>query len=195
MDSLTRSATDAGIILLLLAGVAMFRSPRTARVGNGAAALALAAAIALVLVRHPVGAATWLVLALAVGGALGLAAAYRVNMLQIPAMIAFQHGAGGLAAVLISLAELWHGSQSGISALGQASGILGLAIGAATFSGSLIASGKLIGWLRPTPTLLPRHGRISQVAAAAVIGCGALAFGATGNDCLALLLVLLVLSV
>lgn len=195
MDSCARGATDMGIVLLLLTGVALFRSPRTARPGNGAAALALAAAIALILLRNSLGAVTWIVLALTVGGTLGLVAAYRVQMLQIPAMIAFQHGAGGLAAVLISFAELWRGRETGITPLGQASGILGLAIGSATFSGSLIASGKLIGCLRPTPTLLPRHSLISRWVTAATIGGGVLAFCATGSSCLGWLLVLVLLSV
>ncbi len=195
MDSLARGASDAAIVLLLLAGVALFRSPRTARWGNGAAALALGAAIALVLRRNPVGAVTWLILALAAGSALGLLAAYRTTMLRIPGMIAFQHGAGGLAAVLISLVELWPGRVANLPALGQVSGLLGLAIGSATLSGSLIASGKLRGWVRPTPFLLPRHGLISQVIGAAAVVCGVLAFVAGGNSRLVLLLLLPALGV
>lgn len=195
MTTFARVATDGSIVVLLLAGVALFRSPRTARLGNGAAAAALAAAMLLVLLRNPVNAWTWLVIALVTGSGLGLVAAYRVNMLQVPAMVAFQHGVGGLAAMLIAFVELWRGGQTGMTALGQMSGILGLGIGSATFSASLIASGKLIGWLRPTPTLLPKHGRVFRALVAAGVGFGVLACWADGIGSVAAMLGLVIVCV
>lgn len=192
-SAFSRAATDGIVIVLLLAGVALFRSPRTARWGNAAGALALGAAILLVFLRNRMGGTAGLVLALSLGSALGLAAAYRVTMLEVPAMVAFQHGAGAVAAVLVSFAELWRNRHGGIAPLAEVAGILGLAIGSATFTASLIASGKLIGWLRPAPKLLPRHGLLAQGVAAAAIVCGLLAFGATGNRCLAALGVLIAL--
>ena len=195
MTTFTRVAMDGSIVVLLLAGVAMFRWPRTARLGNGAAAAALAAAILLVLLRNPVNAGTWLVIALITGGGLGLVAAYRVNMLQVPAMVAFQHGVGGLAAMLIAFVELWRGGQTGMTALGQMAGILGLSIGSATFSASLIASGKLIGRLRPTPTLLPKHGRVFQALVAAGAGFGVLACWVDGTGRVAAMVGLVIVCV
>ena len=88
------------------------------------------------------------VLALAVGGMVGCAVAVRVNMIQIPAMVAFQHGAGGIAAFLTSFVELTRAGDHGLS-VGQFSGVLGIIIGAATFSGSLVASAKLAGVVPP----------------------------------------------
>lgn len=80
-----------------------------------------------------------------------------VNMIQIPAMVAFQHGAGGVAACLIPFTELTREPAGHVPAVGKVSGILGLVIGAATFSGSMIASGKLANRLDQKPTILPQH--------------------------------------
>jgi H+-translocating NAD(P) transhydrogenase subunit beta len=143
--------TDAIIILVLFAGVRAFRSPRTARWGNAAAAGALLAAMLLVVSRHGVGRPGLVLLALLAGSSFGFLAAARVTMTQIPAMIALQHGAGGLAATLVSLLEIWRGSQTGLTGSQALAGLLGMLIGAATFSGSMIAAGKLGGRLNLAP--------------------------------------------
>jgi len=147
---------DLSIILLLVVGIAQFRTPRGARLGNATAATALLLAIALVLYRNHIGDPALLVMALLVGGIIGTIIAMRITMIQIPAMVAFQHGAGGVAACAIAFVEL---TRAGMPAhvVGVVSGFLGLAIGAATFSGSMLASGKLAGKLRQTPTVLPGH--------------------------------------
>jgi NAD(P) transhydrogenase subunit beta len=147
--------TDALIILALFTGVGLFRSPRSARFGNLLAALALLAAMGLVVARHGLDRPGLVLGALAAGAGLGLAAALRVTMTQIPAMIAFQHGAGGLAALLISLLELWRAQEAALSGAQALAGLLGLVIGSATFTGSLLAAGRLSG-LQPAVTVRPR---------------------------------------
>jgi NAD(P) transhydrogenase subunit beta len=77
-------------------------------------------------------------------------------MIQIPAMVAFQHGAGGVAAFFLSLAELMRGSQH-LGMMNEISGLLGLAIGSLTFSGSMIAGGKLSNKLGQAQKILPKH--------------------------------------
>ena len=113
------------------------------------------------------------VLALVAGGSLGCWVATRVNMIQIPAMVAFQHGAGGIAAFITSFVELTR-DRSHVLTVGQLSGVLGIILGAATFSGSMVASAKLAGVVRQTPTIFPKHNwllaaNLSAVAVLAVL--------------------------
>jgi NAD(P) transhydrogenase subunit beta len=97
---------DFAIILILFLGIWRFHAPRTARSGNFAAAFALLCALGVVLVGNSIREPATVVLALLAGGAVGCLVAVRVNMIQIPAMVAFQHGAGGIAAFLTSFVEL-----------------------------------------------------------------------------------------
>jgi len=160
---------DLSIIVLLVIGIAMFRTPRGARRGNATAATALLLAIVIVLYRNAVIDPAVLVGALLVGGIIGTVIAMRVTMIQIPAMVAFQHGAGGIAACAIAYVEL---TRVGVetSLVGEVSGFLGLAIGAATFSGSMLASGKLSGKLSGAPTVLPGHGAILVALVISIVG-------------------------
>ncbi len=159
---------DLAAIVLLIAGISMFRSPRGARMGNLVAALALAVAVVLVLGRHNVTGLSLVLLVVAVGTILGWIVAVRVTMIQIPAMIAFQHGAGGVAAFLIAFVELTR-SVGSLTPVTRFSGILGLAIGAATFSASMIASGKLASRLRPALVSLRFHNGWLWLCAALIV--------------------------
>ena len=178
MGNWTTILVDLSIIVLLVIGISMFRTPRGARRGNATAATALLLAIALVLYRNAVLEPAILVVALLIGGVVGTIVAMRVTMIQIPAMVAFQHGAGGVAACAIAFVELTRGGAPS-SVVGEVSGFLGLIIGAATFSGSMVASGKLSGKLKGTPTVLRGHGVILLVLLTAIAGLSV--FGATAG--------------
>jgi H+-translocating NAD(P) transhydrogenase subunit beta len=176
MSGWTDILIDLSIIGLLIIGISQFRTPRGARVGNATAGTALLLAIVLVLCRNHILDPMLLLLALLVGSAIGAFIAMRVTMIQIPAMVAFQHGAGGVAACAISLVELTRGGAS-TGVVGEVSGFLGLVIGAATFSGSMVASGKLAAKLRQTPSVLPGHNWILLFLLALIVGL--CLFGAT----------------
>ena len=154
MDPLDLLA-DLVVIALLVAGIARFRTPGGARAGNHAAALALVAAIVLVLIRTGVAHPAVVALATAAGALLGTAVAFRASMTSIPAVVAFQHGMGGVTAVLVSAIELTRAVEP--TASGKVSGLFGLVLGAATFSASLLAAGKLDNRLRQAPTRLRGH--------------------------------------
>lgn len=198
MNSHWRLLLDFGIIAILLFGVALFRAPRAARAGNLAAALALAGALIAVLLVNPLRDPAVVMLALLAGGAAGGVVAMRTKMIQMPAMIAFQHGMGGIAAFLTSLVELNRAATT-LPMTGQVAGLLGITVGAATFSGSLIASGKLAGVLRQTPVLLPRHAAIQTTLLVAILALGALVLQAAAPallyGSLALILVAVALGV
>lgn len=167
---------DFAIVALFLVGVALFRSPRWALYGNWVAALALLLAGLSVALRHKLFDVEWLVLALVLGSGIGWWRAVRSNMVQIAAMIAFQHGAGGMAAFIVSFVELVYRSGSGGS-VAEISGIFGLGLGSATFSASMLASARLSGWLGQKPVVWRKHHLFAilivlAVAAAAGFGAG-----------------------
>ncbi|MBW2655806.1 MAG: NAD(P)(+) transhydrogenase (Re/Si-specific) subunit beta, partial [Deltaproteobacteria bacterium] len=159
---------DFSVIGILILGIWLFRRPNTAKLGNLTAAFALTCAAGLVLYRNGTQYPYIVLISLVIGSAAGYWIAKKITMIQIPAMVAFQNGAGGLASFLISFVELMRGSQH----LGMANeffGLLGLTTGALTFSGSMIAGGKLSNTLGQTPRILPKHTWLVMVNLAAII--------------------------
>ncbi len=193
MNGLATIAVDLGIIVLFMAGIWRFTTPKGARAGNLTAAFALAAAMALVLYRHGTINAAALMLSIFIGGAAGILLSTRVTMIQIPAMVAFQHGAGGIAAFLISAIELSRVTPP-FGPVAKVSGILGLVIGAATFSASMVASGKLANRISQVPVVLPLHGFILGTLAAAVSTLGIAAFTAPHAMIVVICAALIILS-
>ncbi len=160
--------TDFAVIAILIVGIWLFRYPQRAKAGNLVAATAVVLALVLVVWRHP-GLETGLIAVfIAAGSATGWAVAYRVTMIQIPAMVAFQHGAGGVAAFLVAAVELVRESPDP-TGLAFVAGILAMVVGAATFSASMIASAKLANRMRSTPVFLPRHNAVLIAAAVLAI--------------------------
>lgn len=147
------------VILLFLGGIALFRSPRTARQGDWLNMLAYAGAVAFVILRYPMLSPAFVLVAILLGGTLGATLALRVSMLGVPQMIAFQHGCGGVAAFLIAFSHLIR-EGANLTTLAQVHAVLGIVVGAATFSGSLIAAGKLARKIKQPPVFLPKHSTI-----------------------------------
>lgn len=170
---------DLPIVAIFLLGIWLFRNLHTARQGNSLAAFVLAFAVGLVVVREPLGASEILLPALAVGSLVGWAVAMRVNMIQIPAMVALQNGAGGMAAFLVAFVELSRGAEPSLS-VREAAGVLGLVVGALTAGGSLVAAEKLAGLARQTPVVLPGHAWLLRGGAAAALAAGILVPLASG---------------
>ncbi len=159
---------DFCVIATLILGIWLFRRPQRAKSGNLTAALALAGGAGLVLFRNGLYHPLLVTAALVVGSGAGYWVARRITMTQIPAMVAFQHGAGGVAAFCLSLAELLRGGDH-LGMINEVSGLLGLAIGTVTFSASMVAGGKLSATLAQTPRVLPRHTRLVVVNFAAIV--------------------------
>ena len=96
-----------------------------------AAAAALGGALLAVLLRNRIGHLGVLVPAVVVGALVAWLVAVRVGMIQIPAMVAFQNGAGGAASFLVCAVNLAGGAGQAATPVGQVVGLLGLAVGAA----------------------------------------------------------------
>lgn len=176
MFDYSRMVTDVLVVALILLGIWQFRTPRGALRGNALAAGALGLAVGLVAMRHDILRPEWVLGTLLVGAVMGSWVARRVNMIQAPAMVAIQHGAGGLAAFLVCSVELAGGAGPSVG-VEEMTGLAGLAIGGATFSGSLVAGGKLANVLSQPPQRLPAHGWWLLTAVGALVATMAVAGG------------------
>lgn len=143
--------------ILFITGLKMLSHPLTARKGNFIAALGMLLAIIVTIVFHrkdgkPVGNIPLILAAIAIGTAIGWIIARRVKMTAMPQLVSFFNGMGGAAAALISIMEFPHVSPELIARSGMANGhvlaiLLGLTIGTVSWAGSMIAFGKLDGWI------------------------------------------------
>jgi NAD(P) transhydrogenase subunit beta len=185
---------DLIVIIVLIAGIWLFREPRRAKFGNLMAAFALTSAFILVLYRNGIVDTGVVVISLLVGATTGYAVARAVSMIQIPAMVAFQHGAGGVAAFLVSLVELTHSTHA-LDAVSEISGVLGLTIGGLTFSASMVASAKLANRIRQTPQILPGHNLLMLWTIGGLIVVGVSSFYFTTDLVWILYLAQILLSV
>jgi NAD/NADP transhydrogenase beta subunit len=184
---------DFTVIAVLILGIRQFREPQRARHGNLTAAFALFMALVLVLYRHGIVDVGTVAVSLLAGSIAGYALARAVSMIQVPAMVAFQHGAGGVAAFLVALVELTRTTHA-LTLVSEISGVLGLAIGSLTFSGSMIASAKLANKMRQAPQVLAFHNRLVFANLAVLSGVGAATFFAPAEVAYFLYIVEIVLG-
>ncbi|WP_405933253.1 NAD(P)(+) transhydrogenase (Re/Si-specific) subunit beta [Streptomyces sp. NBC_00827] len=143
-------------------GLHLMNHPRTARRGNtlsaGAMAVAIGATAWLVVHQDRISSTGWLVLVSGgvLGAALGLWAAREVRMTAMPQLVSLFNAVGGGAAALIAVNDLLQAENpAGLGARVSLPGALGIAIGTVTFSGSLIAAGKLQGVVSGAPVVFP----------------------------------------
>ncbi len=157
--------------------------PSTSRQGNTYGMVGMGIAILTTLALTTPTPMGWMliVLGLAVGGGLGAVIARRIAMTSMPQLVAGFHSLVGLAAVLVAAAALYAPSSFSIGEVGQIHGqalvemSLGVAIGAITFTGSIIAFLKLDGRMSGKPIMLPmRHAINIAIFAAIVVLVGVL---------------------
>jgi len=168
----------AGVLFILaLRGLS---SPVTSRRGNFLGMIGMAiAAVTTLAVARPETPLTWamIVIGIAIGGGIGALVARRIPMTAMPELVAAFHSLVGLAAVLVAAAAFYAPEAFGIGsprAIHTASLIemsLGAAIGAITFSGSVIAFLKLSGRMSGKPILLPARHLINIALAALLVFC------------------------
>ncbi len=171
-------------LLYLLAGVLFIlalrglSSPESSRRGNMFGMIGMAIAIATTLASHPPASAlSWglVVLGIAIGGGIGAVIARKVPMTSMPELVAAFHSLVGMAAVLVAAGAFYAPAAFGIGTeahIHQQSLIemsLGVAIGAITFTGSVIAFLKLSGRMSGKPITLPGRHVINIALAAALV--------------------------
>ena len=168
----------AGILFILaLRGLS---SPATSRAGNrnGMIGMTIAVGTTIALFWNALDATTWGILAAGavIGGGIGAYIARKIPMTDMPQLVAAFHSLVGLAAVLVAAAALYAPVSFGIGNVGDlatASLIelaLGSAIGALTFTGSVIAFAKLNGNMSGAPILLPARHLLNILLGAGIVG-------------------------
>ena len=185
MTSSLSTVAYLGAAILFILSLGGLSNPESSRRGNLYGMVGMAIAVLATLIGpqvEPRGIA-WIVGAMAVGGALGLYAARVVKMTQMPELVALMHSLVGLAAVLVGFAnyidpaatEHFKGAERTIH---EAEIYIGILIGAITFSGSLIAFGKLSAKIGGKPMLLPGRHWINLAGLVLVVWLGTRFVGA-----------------
>ena len=162
------------LFILCLGGLS---NQETARRGNVYGIAGMTIAVLATVFGYRVGALglPWIIAAMVVGAIIGLYAARKVQMTQMPELVALMHSLVGLAACLIGFASyvdtsiVFSGAEKTIHEIEIYVGIL---IGAITFSGSVIAFGKLSGKIGGKPVLLPGRHFLNLVGLLVVVGFG-----------------------
>ena len=160
--------------VLFIFGLKQLSSPATARSGNRLAAIGMALALAATLIDRQIISFWTIAIGTVIGAAMGIYFGRTVQMTAMPQMVALFNGMGGATAALVSVAEYLrlsgHGEAIGV---GEATSIvLGTAIGAISFTGSIIAFGKLQEILPGKPLQFPLQRLVNGVVLLAVISLG-----------------------
>ncbi|HEY3501702.1 MAG TPA: NAD(P)(+) transhydrogenase (Re/Si-specific) subunit beta [Actinocatenispora sp.] len=158
-------------------GLHLMNSPATARRGNLVSAAGMALAVVLTcwhLATDRPGATGPIVLAagVLVGGVAGALLARRVAMTAMPQLVSLFNAVGGGAAALVAVTEYARLADGGVGVRTTVTTLLDVVIGAITFTGSLVAAGKLQGWVTGSPVLFPGR-RVVSIALVAVVVAGA----------------------
>ena len=198
----------AVLFILSLAGLS---KQETAKYGNWFGIVGMAIALVATIASPSVSGVVYILIAMAIGGAVGARLALKVEMTQMPELVAILHSFVGLAAVLVgfnsfielipsgstsvvlsfsSPEEFMAAAQAAMSKLaeegaqqGHLTGamlnihlteiFLGVFIGAVTFTGSIVAFGKLNGIISSKPLNLPHKHKLNQQPADSACACGA----------------------
>ncbi len=163
MSASLATVSYIGATILFILSLGGLSHPETSRRGNlyGIVGMALAVLATVFGPRVTAGGIGWIVGAMVAGGGIGLYAARVVKMTQMPELVALMHSLVGLAACLVGFANYIDPSvqmEGAEKAIHEVEIYVGILIGAVTFSGSVIAFGKLSGRIGGKPMLLPgRH--------------------------------------
>ncbi|MFN9013080.1 MAG: Re/Si-specific NAD(P)(+) transhydrogenase subunit beta [Pseudomonadota bacterium] len=170
-----------GAIILFVLSLGGLSNPETARRGNLLGIVGMTIAVLATVVLGPrvtAGGIPWIVGALVVGGAIGLYAAKKVQMTQMPELVALMHSLVGLAACLVGFASYVDTSTVFPTpvekTIHEIEIYVGILIGAVTFSGSVVAFGKLSGRIGGKPLLLPARHWLNLAALLVVVWFGRL---------------------
>lgn len=188
---MTATLVDLAYLLaavLFILGLKRLQAPATARDGNRIAAIGMLIAVIATLFLHRILTPVELILGVVIGGVIGTLMAQRVQMTAMPELVAVFNGFGGLASALVAAAEvarfLPQETGSFVVQAAQTASILpidgltaftifaSMLIGAVTFSGSVVAFGKLGGHISGNPITFPGLRLISLIVALASLAAG-----------------------
>src|SRR5260221_3205228 len=179
MSASLASVSYIAATILFILSLGGLSNPESSRRGNLYGMIGMAIAVLATVLGPQVTKAgyPWILGAMVLGAAIGLYAARTVKMTQMPELVALMHSLVGLAAVLIGFANYIDPAATGHlqgaeKTVHEIEIYIGVLIGAVTFSGSIIAFGKLSARISGKPMLLPGRHWINLTGLAVVIGCG-----------------------
>jgi NAD(P) transhydrogenase subunit beta len=172
--------------VLFIFGLKQLSSPSTARAGNRLAAIGMLIALGATLVDRQIVSFWTIAIGTLIGAVIGIYFGRTVQMTAMPQMVALFNGMGGGTAALVSVAEFLRLSRTGDRiATGEATAIvLGTAIGAISFTGSIIAFGKLQELLPGKPLQFPLQRVVNGLILIAVIVLGGMVVVSGGTTVL-----------
>ncbi|KVU98219.1 Re/Si-specific NAD(P)(+) transhydrogenase subunit beta [Burkholderia ubonensis] len=200
MSSNLTTVSYIGAAILFILSLGGLANPETARRGNLLGMIGMLIAVLATVLGPRVSAEgiPYVVAALVVGGAVGLIAAKKVQMTQMPELVALMHSLVGLAACLVGFASYVDTSVQFSGAekvIHEVEIYVGILIGAVTFAGSVVAFGKLSGKIGGKPLLLPARHWLNLAALLVVIAYGRTFLHAESiQDGMTLLVVMTVIS-
>ena len=179
MSSSLAAVSYVGAIILFILSLGGLSNPESSRRGNlyGMIGMTIAVLATVFGPRVSMAGIPWIIAAMVAGGSVGLYAARKVQMTQMPELVALMHSLVGLAACLVGYAN-YIDPLAALNLSSAEKGIheieiyLGILIGAVTFSGSLIAFGKLAGKIGGKPLLLPGRHFMNLLGLLVVIAFG-----------------------
>jgi NAD(P) transhydrogenase subunit beta len=179
MSATLATVSYIGATILFILSLGGLSNPESSRRGNLYGMIGMTIAV-LATVFGPQVTSTgyaWIIVAMVVGASVGLYAARIVKMTQMPELVALMHSLVGLAAMLVGFANYIDPAAAGTfkgaeKTIHELEIYIGILIGAVTFSGSIIAFGKLSAKISGKPLLLPGRHWINLIGLLVVIGFG-----------------------
>ena len=177
MSASLATASYLGATILFILSLGGLSNPETSRRGNlyGIIGMAIAVLATVFGPRVTPAGFTWIIGGMVIGASIGLYAARVVKMTQMPELVALMHSLVGMAACLVGFANYVDPSIQLVGAertVHEVEIYLGILIGAVTFSGSVIAFGKLSGKIGGKPLLLPGRHVINLIGLLVVLWFG-----------------------
>ena len=156
--------------VLFILGIKKLSHPKTARNGNFLSACGMFIAIVSTLIANDNIDVQMIVIGMIIGSVIGALFAQKVEMTQMPQMVAIFNGFGGSASALVAAAEFLNSGS--ISTFTLSSIMISIFVGTLTFTGSIIAFGKLQGFISGQPIVFPGQQVLNAILALALVGFG-----------------------
>jgi NAD(P) transhydrogenase subunit beta len=157
--------------VLFILGLKLLGNPATARRGNMLSALGMLLAVVVTLLDHAIIDYRWILLGMVIGGVVGALAARLVAMTAMPEMVALFNGFGGIASLMVGWVAL---AQPQLNSFLLLTVFLSILIGGVTFTGSLVAWGKLSERLPGRPIIFRGQHLVNVALLLANFACGAM---------------------
>src|SRR5690606_7172885 len=176
MDILVNSSYIVATVLFVL-GLKLLGHTGTARKGNLLSSLGMLVAVVVTLLAGGIVDYTWIAIGIVIGSVIGVFAARLVAMTAMPEMVALFNGFGGLASLLVG----WAAVEGGLSTFVLITIYLSILIGGLTFTGSLLAYGKLSEKVTGRPVQFAGQRIVNAALLIAILVCGIMFVIEPGN--------------